>query len=201
MNRTLHCQCGKVQGQLKDIEKSTRLVCYCKDCQAFAHYLGKADSMLDGQGGSDILVSHPQQIAFASGAAEIACMSLSNQGMLRWYASCCNTPIGNTSRNNKLAFVGLPSSCLGDPSTLEQAAGPVRMRSCTESAKAKVASSGVAALPILIGFAVALLRARLSGSYARTPFFKAGTSVPVAAPKVLAPEERERLRSIARGPD
>ena len=59
MNRTLHCQCGKVQGQLKDIEKSTRLVCYCKDCQAFAHYLGKAEQLCDAQGGVDIVVANP----------------------------------------------------------------------------------------------------------------------------------------------
>jgi len=196
MNRTLHCHCGKVQGQLKHIEASVRLVCYCKDCQAFAHYLGQAGSMLDAQGGSDILVSHPQQVEFASGAEAIACMSLSENGMLRWFASCCNTPIGNTSRSHKLAYVGLSSACLADPSSLASEVGPVRLRSCTQAAKGKVASAGLAALPVMLGFGVSLLRARIAGSYRQNPFFKAGTAEPIATPTVLAKEERERLRAM-----
>jgi hypothetical protein len=39
-------------------------------------------------------------------------MSLSDKGMLRWYASCCNTPIGNTSRDFKVSHVGLLHNCL-----------------------------------------------------------------------------------------
>jgi hypothetical protein len=196
MNHSLQCQCGLVRGQLKHTEKTTRLLCYCKDCQAFAHFLGRAGDVLDAQGGSDIVATHPQEIEFASGAEAIACMSLSGEGMLRWYASCCNTPLGNTSRNNKLAYVGLSAACLGEPGALESAFGPVRMRSGTDSAKGKVAGSGLGALPVMLGFGAALLRARLSGSYRHNPFFKAGTAQPVAAPTVLADAERERLKSL-----
>lgn len=196
MNRTLHCQCGHVPGQVKQLEKSTRVVCYCKDCQAFAHYLGKADSLLDAQGGCDILVSHPQQIAFTSGADAIACMSLSGNGMLRWFARCCNTPIGNTSRNNKLAYVGLSTACLDDAGTLEHAVGPVRMRSYTQYAKGKVTASGLTALPVMLGFGVSLLRSRLDGSYRHNPFFKGETAEPVVLPTVLVKEERDRLTAM-----
>ncbi len=196
MNHALRCQCGKLNGQLSHTENSTHLMCYCKDCRAFAHYLGRAGDMIDAQGGVDIVVSHPQEITFSSGAEAIACMSLSQEGMLRWYASCCNTPIGNTSRNNKLAFVGMSSALLGGPASVESAFGPVRMRSFTENAKGKVASSAIKSLPLMVGFGVKLLRARLGGSYARTPFFKAGAAEPVAAPTVLAQPERDRLRAL-----
>ncbi|MEJ7806216.1 MAG: DUF6151 family protein [Telluria sp.] len=196
MSQALRCTCGKLNGQLNHPEKGTRLKCYCKDCQAFAHYLGRAADMLDAQGGSDIVATHPQEVVFSSGAEAIACMSLTDDGMLRWYASCCNTPIGNTSRTSKLAFVGLSSACLGGAGGLDAVFGPVRMVSGTQSARGQVASTGIRALPVFLGFGVALLRARLNGSYAHTPFFKAGTNEPLRAPTVLARQERERLRAI-----
>ena len=193
MNQAIRCKCGKLSGQLSHPEKATRIKCYCKDCQAFAHYLGRAGDMLDAQGGSDIVVSHPQEITFDKGAEAIACMSLSTAGMLRWYARCCNTPIGNTSRNNKMAFVGLSSTCLAT----QDAFGPWRMVSCTASAREPVAASGMKAVPVMLGFGALLLRARLSGSYARSPFFKPGSAEPVAVPTVLAKEESDRLRLLA----
>ena len=197
MNRSLKCQCGTVQGQLKDIEKSRRIVCYCKDCQAFAHYLGKAGSLLDEQGGSNILVSQPQQLEFTAGVDAIASMSLSERGMLRWYASCCNTPIGNTPRTRAMSFIGLSPLCLADHgNNLDSDFGPVRMVSFTEGAKGKVAGTGIRALPVMIGLGVALLRSRLSGRYRGNLFFKADTGEPIVAPTVLAKAEHERLRAL-----
>ncbi len=198
MNRTLQCHCGHLRGQLIDTEQSRRIMCYCKDCQAFAHYLGQAGTMLDAQGGSDVIVSHPQQVTFTSGTDALACMSLSDTGMLRWYASCCNTPIGNTARDNKMAFVGLASPCLADPAhSLDSAFGPVLMHSNTEHAKGRVPpSSRLAAMTTMAGFGMALVRARLTGSYRRTPFFKPGGAEPVVAPTVLATAEYERLKAL-----
>ena len=197
MNRHLQCQCGTVRGELKHAEKATRLMCYCKDCRAFAHFLGKADTIVDPAGGVDVVVIHPREITFSSGADAIACMSLSGAGMLRWYAGCCNTPIGNTSRNNKMAYVGLSAAFLTDPATLERDIGPVRMRSFTEAARTAVPGSGIGTtLPLMMGFGLALLRARLGGSYRHNPFFKAGSGEPVATLTVLADAERERLRAL-----
>ena len=196
MNRALQCTCGHLRGQLSHPASSTRLVCYCKDCRAFAHYLGRPAELIDAQGGSDIIVAHPQEVSFSSGTDAIACVSLSEAGMLRWYARCCNTPIGNTARNNKMAYVGLAAACLFGPVSLETDVGPVRMRSFTESAKGKVASSALASIPVMLGFAGSLLGARLSGSYRRNPFFKPGSAAPVAEPTVLSKEEHARLRAI-----
>ena len=192
MNHALQCECGKLRGHVAAPDTCTRIVCYCKDCQAFAHYLGKS-AILDANGGSGIVVAHPQQISFGQGREYLACMSLSAQGMLRWYASCCNTPIGNIARNRKMAFVGLSEVCLGDPSaSLERAFGPVRLRAVTKSATGAVAPSGLGASAPIAGFAAALLRARITGSYRRTPFFNPDGS-PVSAPKVLTSTERCKL--------
>ena len=35
--------------------------------------------------------------------------------MIRWYAGCCKTPIGNTLENHKISFVGLLHNCLETP--------------------------------------------------------------------------------------
>lgn len=194
MNRPLRCKCGTLRGHVSQPEKSTRMVCYCKDCQAFAQYLGNAGDILDEMGGTDIVAVHPQTVTFTDGQHALACMSLSEEGMLRWYASCCNTPIGNTSRSIKMAYVGLIHSCLEDPSlSIASAFGPVRMRTATKSAKGQVESSAPATVATIARIAFAVIGGRLTGSYKRTPFFHADKGTPVVKPTVLTREERARL--------
>lgn len=195
MERTLRCRCGALRGVLETTPECTRLVCYCKDCQAFARFLGDPGDILDALGGSDVIGVHPQQLHFTEGRDKLACMSLSDKGMLRWYALCCRTPIGNTSRSAAVAYVGLLHTCIDTGGEgVDAAFGPVRLKSMVKSATGKVESSGLAALPTLLGFAGKLLRARLSGSYRRTPFFGAD-GAPVVAPTVLTPAERAALSS------
>ena len=56
----LRCRCGEVVGLVENAapQKVNRVVCYCDDCQAFAHQLGRAD-LLDAQGGTDIIQVAP----------------------------------------------------------------------------------------------------------------------------------------------
>ena len=86
--------------------------CYCRDCQAFAHALGNPGAILDKLGGTDIVATLQQYVTFTKGTEALACLSLSERGLLRWYANCCNTPIANTARNPKLSYVGLVHTCL-----------------------------------------------------------------------------------------
>ena len=195
MNHPMRCACGKLRGHVSAPEQGVHLMCYCKDCQAFANFLGKPDELLDAQAGSDIVAVHPQSVHFTEGLDLLACMSLSPKGLLRWYASCCNTPIGNTPRNVKMAYVGLAHGCLAERgASLDGTFGAVRMSSGTKSARGNVkAASALSMAPALAGFAVKLLRARLDGSYRRSPFFRGGQGTPLVAPKVLSREERVRL--------
>lgn len=194
MNHPLRCMCGTLRGHVSHPEKCTRLVCYCKDCQAFAHFLGTPGDTLDANGGTDILAVHPQAVTFTDGRQTLACMSLSESGMLRWYASCCNTPIGNTGRDIKMAHVGLVSACLENGAgSIDSAFGPVRMRAMTGSAKGPVASSALASAATIVRIISAIIGRRISGSYKHTPFFNVEQGTPVVAPKVLTPEERGRL--------
>jgi len=54
MKRPLRCQCGLVQGKV-DVRHSVRAVCYCKDCQASARFLGREAEILDRFGGTEII--------------------------------------------------------------------------------------------------------------------------------------------------
>jgi hypothetical protein len=194
MNHPLRCRCGTLIGNVSHPEKVSRGVCYCKDCQAYAHFLGKPSDILDEMGGTDVVATLPKYVTFTQGIEALACMSLTENGMLRWYASCCNTPIGNTPRDFKVSHVGLIHTCLEDPAnTLESSFGPVRMRVNTKHAKGKPKSMPMSTIASIARFMSSLIRARLDGSYRHTPFFASGRGTPVVAPKVLTSGERERV--------
>jgi len=140
-----------------------------------------------------VVATLQQDVAITKGAEVLACMSVKEGGLLRWYAGCCNTPIGNTMRGPKFSYVGLMHNCLehsGKP--LDEAFGPVKMRVNTTSAKQPVAATPFVTVISVLRLSGPIVMARLDGSYRRTPFFSAADLRPVAAPKVLSAEERER---------
>lgn len=174
--------------------KANRAVCYCKDCQAYAHALGRSGDILDEMGGTDVVATLAKYVTFTQGIEALACLSLSPNGLLRWYAKCCDTPVGNTSRNAKVSYVGLVHTCLEDPSaTLESSFGPVRMRVNTQSARGKPNSTPIRTVACVVRLATSLLRARLDGGYKVTPFFLPERGTPVVPPRVLTADERARV--------
>lgn len=194
MNHPLRCRCGTLKGYVSHPEKVSRGVCYCKDCQAFAHFLGRPRDILDEMGGTDVVATLPKYLTFTLGVEGLSCMSLTENGLLRWYASCCNTPIGNTPRDFKVSYVGLIHTCLEDPpGTLESSFGPVRLRVNTQHAKGKPKQMRISTIASVLRFMSAVIRARLDGSYKSTPFFAPDRGTPVVPPKVLTRSERERV--------
>ena len=166
-------------------------MCYCRDCQAFAHFLGKADEMLDAQNGSQIIQTLPAYVTFTQGQEMLACMRLSPKGMLRWYCTCCNTPIGNTLDSPKISFIGLVHICLDSGgASLDEVFGPIRMRVNTKSAKGAVTSSSTANIAGILRVMAMVARARLDGSYRHTPFFSGTTGAPIVTPRVISLAEK-----------
>jgi hypothetical protein len=194
MSHPLQCRCGVVQGTVGRPEVANRMVCYCRDCQAFAHFLGRAADILDEAGGSDVVQTPPANVVFTAGVESLACMRLTERGLLRWYASCCNTPIGNTPPDFRMSFVGLVSTCLRSPTrSIDDSFGPVRARAYTKHAKKPVHSSVGGMLSAIVSAITMITRARISGDYKRTPFFDVAAGTPVVTPKVLSPREHEQL--------
>jgi hypothetical protein len=195
MDFPVRCRCGQVEGQLASTERAGRAVCYCRDCQAFARFLGDPERILNERAGTDVVATSPRFLRITRGQDQIRCMSLSETGLLRWYTACCRTPIGNTPRDPRLSYVGLVHSCLaGSPVELDQAFGPARVAVNTASASGPVHATTWAMLGAAFKIAFNVLDNRLGGKYRDNPFFKAGTARPVVEPQVLTSAERRALR-------
>ena len=190
MNHPLQCQCGSVRGFVAGAAISNRVVCYCSDCQAFAHFLGREADVLDERGGTDIIQTLPRNVTITHGMQSIACMRLTSTGLLRWFTGCCGTPIGNTLASPKISFIGLVHTCLENPDvSLEASFGPVRAWVNTASARGmpKPRTAGLTAGIVRLIYRA--LKARLNGSYKHNPFFHPDSGLPVVMPRVLSSAE------------
>ena len=191
MNHRFQCRCGALTGLLSQPNLALRGVCYCKDCRACAHHLGVATYTHDALGGADFLAAQARHVSFTSGIEHLACLSLTQKGLLRWYAKCCNTPICNTARNWKVPYVGLLSGCLKtDPAAFERSFPQVQMRVNTQSAKQAPPPMRLRTAISLAGFMPRVMLSSISGAYRQTPFFDQAEGAPVVAVKVLSESER-----------
>ena len=190
MTHQIQCSCGEVQGEVDPSGESNRVICYCRDCQAFANHLRgdsgkeiKAESaILDDYGGTEIIQMSPSRIKFTQGVEQLRCLRLTEDGLLRWYASCCNTPLGNTIPNYKFSFVGLIHSCMR-ATDFEQSFGRVRARLSTQSAAGEIKAFGLSR--VISFFVLRVLKNRLRHRYQNTPFFSR-EGEPIAEPEILA---------------
>src|SRR5436309_3774439 len=192
----VRCRCGEVRGVVANASPRTvnRVVCYCDDCQAFAHQLGRAD-LLDAQGGTDIVQVAPAAVSFAQGQHRIVGLRLTPKGLFRWHTSCCNTPIGNTL-TPAIPFVGIvaqvfdtgaqhPDQVFGAP------IGAILGKYAIGEAPAGSTGMNLSVLLPAIG---KVLGWRLRGRNWPHPFFKPRTREPIYPLTVLAREQRETLR-------
>lgn len=103
----ISCKCGKFQGTIKNIELGTRAICYCTDCQIYAHYLHAQSEILNCLGGTEVIAVRPKQISIISGSEYLSCISLTNLGAFRFFAHCCKTPICNMPRKSHTDHISL----------------------------------------------------------------------------------------------
>lgn len=191
----LSCRCGEVHGWVRGVspDKVNRAICYCDDCQAFAHRLGRAE-LLDEKGGTDVVQVAPCSLSFDEGVERIVGLRLSPKGLHRWYASCCNTPLGN-SMTPALPFIGVLASTLrgGEP---ERTIGKVRGAILGQFAiGGPPPGSTRMSLGLLAHSARLLLGWKLGGKAWPHPFFDRASGAPSRPVTVLTREERESLRS------
>lgn len=188
----LACRCGQVEGRIDPQRAYVRASCYCRDCRAFARWLGGAE-LLDTAGGSDIVAMAPDGLHITRGFEKLACMSLGPHGLLRWYASCCRTPLGNVPRDAKLYYLGVPVAAIAEPAdAIEASFGPAgRLAVNTASATAAVASPPLRRLAGTLRIAAGLFAARLRGRRNKLLFDADG--LPLREPLVLGRTQRETL--------
>lgn len=203
MTHTIECQCGNLKGSLGSVKHYIHCVCYCTDCQAFPRFLGRENEALDDAGGTELIQTTPDNVTFTEGSDNLACLRLTSKGLMRWYASCCNTPIANTPSNYNMPFVGLVHTCLRTVSgtsgslgsSLNEAFGPVRMQVFTKSALGEPKPSSQGLLGCGAQAAGLITKARLDGSYKHTPFFHGQSGKCVVTPKILSEQELKRAKT------
>lgn len=191
----LRCRCGALRGVARAVSPSTinHCFCYCDDCQAFAHFLGREGDVLDAYGGTEVVQMSQANVTLTAGVEKIAAVRLTEKGLMRWYAGCCNTPIGNTLATPAVPFIGLIRAFIAAPPA---SLGPVRGRGFARNAKggrAAVPKDGLPDVIMLARVLPKLLGWRLRGDHKRSPFFDSANR-PLAEPRVLTAAEREDLR-------
>ena len=192
----LQCRCGTVRAIAHGVtpQMGNHCVCYCDDCQAFAKALGRAD-VVDANGGTDIFQLSQARLEFTQGLDRVEWLQLAPKGTARWYASCCNTPIGNTLPRRGVPFVGLIRAFVRE--SAGDALGPIRAR-----VYRKFAVGDVAAIPpnnqsqwtMILRLAALIISWQLRGDHKRSPFFDAASGAPLKPSRVLTESERAALR-------
>lgn len=198
----IRCSCGALRGHARGVSRMNgqRLACYCDDCQSFAHFLERADEVLDAHGGTDVFSMTLARLEITEGADQVACVRLKAGGMFRWYAACCKTPIGNTFPSPRSPFISVVHSCMdhaADVRTRDEALGPLRIRANGRFATGDLSNLDahpripVSMLPIVVKLFIAKLR----GEYSPSPFFDDETGEFRVAPRVLSEAELGQVES------
>jgi hypothetical protein len=188
----LRCRCGQVEGRVQDASGRTvnRVVCYCDDCQAFVHELGRAD-LLDEHGGSDIVQVAPAALEFVRGAELIGGLRLGPKGLYRFYATCCNTPLGNTV-GPAIPFVGIEAHAFADANAMFGA--PIGGIQGKYAVGTPTVGSVKPNFRLLARAIRMVLGWRFGGKAWPHPFFERGQRTSRYPMRVLSPSEREALR-------
>ena len=120
-------------------------------------------------------------------------MSLSEKGILRWYAACCRTPLGNTPRSAKVAYVGMVSACFeAGADGVDAVLGPRdRVVLNGGSATCKVRATPIAFLLGGMRIGAGILAARFRAE-AASPFFDSDGRR-LREPQVLDGDQRAAL--------
>src|SRR5436309_3476922 len=97
----LRCACGEVRGTADfSFASQVHVHCHCGDCRAYADWLGRDDAR-------EVVQTTPARVRITSGASHVRCVKRSEKGLLRFYATCCKTPLANSTRGARAPFVGL----------------------------------------------------------------------------------------------
>ena len=191
----LRCRCGHVRGVASDLSPSVgfRFVCYCKDCQAFARFLDRAD-VLDSSGGTDIFHMPHWRVKFTAGTDALRCLRISDK-VLRWYTECCRTPIANTPAGPGFPVIGMIHSFMdhqADIRSRDEALGPPLCSIYERSAVGPLPPNapGPPSAGIFARRVLKLLGWWVRGLGRPSPFFDDLTKAPCAVPRILTRSER-----------
>ena len=172
------CRCGELAGELRPVAASdyTSIVCHCADCRSHYTHLGLADPDKVG-----IVQTSQDRVHVTRGGENLRVFRLSPRGALRWYATCCDTPLFYTpARSPRMTHVGVMVDAVTGP------VKPAEARGFVPDGRGGRRHEGV---PTMVGRMLGrMAKSNLSGAWRDSPFFEDGA--PVVPPRVLSREER-----------
>jgi hypothetical protein len=196
----LECICGAVAGVVRDVTRANanRLSCMCDDCQVYAHYLGRADRMLDSHGGTDLSYATQARVSILKGREQLQTVRLSTTGILRVYAGCCRTPVAHVP-SPKIAFVGIPHLFMDhgpSPRSRDEILGPLVHRLQGRYCQGELPEGARLGTPLSLAVRglSRMFWDSVRGQQSPSPFHESVGHRPVAIPTVLGPTEIELLR-------
>lgn len=122
------CTCGAVEARVPTT--GARLSCYCESCREFVEKFDMG-ARLDEAGGSDLLQVAPDGVEFLKGTENLRWLRLSPKGPMRWYASCCGTPMANTLPTRAVAFASFQVHDIEPKSALPDTSAKVNLKGAT----------------------------------------------------------------------
>jgi hypothetical protein len=176
------CRCGAARVAVDLAAPHVHVVCYCDDCRAYLCWL-RREELSDAHGGSEILQLAPANVRLVAGGDHLAWVRLTERGPFRFFAACCNTPLGNSVP--RVPFVGLVTAGLG-----------IRLASRPAGIQARFALDGAppgaharASLPLIARGALAVARSFILRRGRPTPFFD-DAGAPRGRGRLLTRDER-----------
>lgn len=124
----LSCRCGAFGGTLVGVRPLgvSRVACHCGYCRRYLDDMACPEGA-DALGGSRVFQVSPAKVRFDRGLEHLVAGSYTKKGAVRWYTSCCDTPIANSVRTGTAPFIGIYEHTL-PADTRDTALGPLLVR-------------------------------------------------------------------------
>jgi len=157
-------------------------------------FLGNPKDVLDAQGGTEIVQMAQSKFQILEGKEHLAAVKLSDAGMIRWYAACCQTPLGNTLANVRVNFIGLIHNFLKQNQMDSDFGTSIAMvNTDTALGNSKPAQRGLPG--VIVRFIWIVITSFLSGNYKHSALFSS-SGLPYVEPEVLTTEELMELKKL-----
>lgn len=192
----LRCRCGAVHAVIPGASPKigNHLKCYCRDCQAYLFFCG-CEEELDAHGGAEIFQVRATSVKWLKGRENLAAVKLTDGRVVRWYTTCCRTPMGNTPLPKWLDFAALQVFTLGPDEVRDAATGPLIGSFFTAEARGGEAAVGKSRGVRRLFWRV--LKSTLGSAFTRpakrSPYRNPDTGEFFVTPTVLGQAERDAL--------
>lgn len=183
----ISCDCGSFKAELLAFPRNSpgRLACYCKDCQAYLNKIDRED-VLDEFGGSEIIPVYPSELKILQGRESLKCYRLTEKGLYRWAAGCCNTPLVNTRPGFPWAGIFHTAYKNSDPGSLDSL-GEIKSRIFGRDAKGQPPFNiseklGFQAMMTVMPF---VIKGKMFKKSEGSEFFESDGRTPITTPEIL----------------